>query len=308
MFATTPSADYVSRRSTRREPNLSPSFAHKTPSRLPPHRKTMRSPSPFKRHTLPVVSTDDDDVFSSPVQVPFTRRENTPRRQSGLFAADDAGTFLAPPSSAHSQSLIPPSSSPMPLRTPVKQSRVTLPARPSYAAATGTKRKPNTPSFSTPDDSCILTPLNVTAGDSGDEGFGFNRLAPLSAPQWTARTPQTKADTERHLKKQADSMRKLKLLDRGQSSEESGYDSGAEAKEVNGIKPLTASSVKAKSSKLPSLAIRTAKHDEVVESMSPGGHVNKRRARSRPVSTELLRSVANTPVSKKVRCHNLSSA
>lgn len=35
--------------------------------------------------------------------------------------------------------------------------------------------------------------------------------------------------------------------------------------------------------------------DEVVEAMSPGDHVNKRRARSRPVSAELLSSVASTP-------------
>lgn len=42
--------------------------------------------------------------------------------------------------------------------------------------------------------------------------------------------------------------------------------------------------------------------EEVVEDISPGGHINKRRARSRPVSLELLESVNNTPSpSKQVR-------
>ena len=56
---------------------------------------------------------------------------------------------------------------------------------------------------------------------------------------------------------------------------------------------------KSKVKRSPGLALRVGKglsnDNEVVESISPGGHVNKRRARSRPVSTELLRSVANTP-------------
>ena len=47
-----------------------------------------------------------------------------------------------------------------------------------------------------------------------------------------------------------------------------------------------------KSRKSPGLAVligrNIQKEDEVVEAMSPGGHVNKRRARSRPVSAELL--------------------
>ena len=39
--------------------------------------------------------------------------------------------------------------------------------------------------------------------------------------------------------------------------------------------------------------------DEVIEDMSPGGHINKRRARSRPVSRELqLLSASSTPAHK----------
>jgi mitosis inhibitor protein kinase SWE1 len=45
------------------------------------------------------------------------------------------------------------------------------------------------------------------------------------------------------------------------------------------------------------------KDDEVVEAMtrSPGGHVTKRRARSRPVSQELLESV-NYPLTDSGNC------
>ncbi|KAG2028461.1 hypothetical protein BDR03DRAFT_1019766 [Suillus americanus] len=38
--------------------------------------------------------------------------------------------------------------------------------------------------------------------------------------------------------------------------------------------------------------------DEVIEAISPGGHIIKRRARSRPVSIELLESVNHTPSPK----------
>jgi mitosis inhibitor protein kinase SWE1 len=46
-------------------------------------------------------------------------------------------------------------------------------------------------------------------------------------------------------------------------------------------------------------AIKGNGHDEVAEAVSPGGHVTKRRARSRPVSLELLES-AKSPTSPQV--------
>lgn len=95
-------------------------------------------------------------------------------------------------------------------------------------------------------------------------------------------------------------MRKLKLGDREQScGEESGYDTGFDREETRSTgKRLfegnaPPSTVKGKSKKV-GLSMLLSNEDEVVESMSPGGHVNKRRARSRPVSSELLNSV-NTP-------------
>ncbi|KAI0344770.1 hypothetical protein BDW22DRAFT_1427444 [Trametopsis cervina] len=310
MLASTPTSEYAAYRPSRRDPSLSPSFTHRTPPRPPVFRRPMHSPSPLKRHALPTASLDDDDVFSSPAQKAFAQKENTPRRRSSLFNEDDDGLFLAPPSSAQSHSFFPPSSSPMPLRTPVKTtpnvfetpSRPALSIRATNTATTGTKRKTNTLPVNTPD-KCVLTPLNITAS-SGNDSFGFNRLAPLPAPRFGTRTPQTRADTEQYLKSQEDSMGKLKLGGRDQSGEESGYDSGFDVEKERGKRPFIASStVKGKGRKSPirallvGKALDMAKDEEVAESISPSGHVNKRRARSRPVSTELLRTMASTPAS-----------
>ena len=162
----------------------------------------------------------------------------------------------------------------------------------------------------------MLTPLNVTSStsDVGDGEFGFERLMPLPAPSFLTKTPQTKLDEE-HLKRQTDSMGKLKIRDRAQSGDESGYDSSAEPKrERDGEKKIYAAGAPPttlkKPKKSPGLALLIGRsindEEEVIESMSPSGHVNKRRARSRPVSAELL---AATPALKsnevRVRCITL---
>lgn len=275
----------------------------------------MFSSSPLKRCAMPVDSMDEDDVFSSPMPSGYklgSYKENPARPRSNLFDTDDDDAiFLAPRSPSHSRTLFPPSSSPMPLRTPVKQgsSAFETPARPVFSVAptnspfpttatAGTKRKPAPIMFATPERRSTFTPLNVTssASDLGEDApLGFERLAPLPAPSFVTRTPQTKGDAEAHLKKQADSMRRMKIQDRDQSGEESGYDSGSEVRECEVGRKLFvggAPSSAVKSKKSPGLALLIGRavqnDDEVVESMSPGGHVNKRRARSRPVSAELL--------------------
>lgn len=94
------------------------------------------------------------------------------------------------------------------------------------------------------------------------------------------------------------------------SGDESGYDSGAELLELSDAgKRLAPSTVKGKGKMKPpplqptnlSFLLKQSKanEDEVVEAVSPGGHVSKRRARSRPVSAELRSaqsSVQNTPM------------
>lgn len=274
------------------------------------HTPTLLTPSPLKRHAAPV---DEDDLFSSPLpSATANRRENRVRRRP--FDDDDEeddGLFTVP----QSRNLFPPSSSPMPLRTPIKHSGRTLSPECSVLSVkhlnspqtAGTKRKP-TPAVTTPIRKRTLTPLNTTssaASAEGDAVLGFDRLAPLPAPRFNLSTPQNKADTELTLKHQADSMTRLRLSDRGrESGEESGYDSDPDFSQA--VKPLFPTSaikgrVKQKLPPLQSPRVQLlarsgqTKEGEVVEAMSPGGHITKRRARSRPVSAELLSSVQTTP-------------
>lgn len=321
MFSST---EYVAQRPRRRDQNGSPVRRPVTeyhtpprfPTKPPKHLSPLMNTSPMKRRSLPVCSVDEDDVFSSPMasyRLVSDKDTSPVRPRSNLFDTDDDDAlFLAPQSPSNTRTLFPPSSSPMPLRTPVKQvsNIFETPARPVFSAAptnspfaalpvttVGTKRKPTPISFSTPERSCMLTPLSVThsVSDLNDgEPFGFERLAPLPAPSFATTTPVSKADAEAHLKRQSDSMRRLKIQDRDLSGDESGYDSTAGTKrerESDRKRPTASpSTLKAKAKKSPGLALLIGKssEDEVIESMSPGGHVNKRRARQRPVSAELL--------------------
>lgn len=269
------------------------------------------TPSPLKGRALPAPTFDDEDddnFFSSPKII--ARKENAARPRSNIFAPeDDDNLFLAAPSSAQSRSIFPPSSSPMPMRTPVKQtptafqtpSRPALSLKPANSPTTvGTKRKPTAMSYNTPEQQYMLTPLTVKSSmsDADSEAFGFDRLAPLPAPSFLVRTPQTRAETEQYLKNQEDSLGKLKIQDRDPSGEESGYDSGAEIGRP-GSRSGGSIFLDDSSKRLPQLALligKSLKKDEVAEDISPGGHINKRRARSRPVSAELL---AATPAPSK---------
>ncbi|KAK7692978.1 hypothetical protein QCA50_004619 [Cerrena zonata] len=311
MLATTPTSEYV--RKTRRD------LSTRTPPRFSMNssfRPTLLTPSPLKRHAAPV---DEDDLFSSPLpSATANRRENMGRRRT--FDDDDEeddGLFTVP----HSHSLFPPSSSPMPLRTPIKSAgRVTSPERQVLSVkhmnspqTAGVKRKP-TPAATTPIRKRGLTPLNITssaAALAGDSTFGFDRLAPLPAPRFNLSTPQNRTDTELTLKRQADSMTRLRINDRDhESGDESGYDSGPDFPEV-GKALFPTSAVKGRvKQKLPPLQSPRvqllaregqAKEGEVVEAMSPGGHITKRRARSRPVSAELLSSVQTTPEEQQAK-------
>lgn len=212
----------------------------------------------------------------------------------------------------------------MPLRTPIKKtSRPALHTKhlnsPTSAAA-GTKRKPTPVAFITPSRKRTLTPL--TTARELDDGecsvLGFDRLAPLAAPRFTTRTPHSKAETEFNLGRQADSMTKLRIHDkegwRNADGDESGYDSGPEVQELSDAgKRLAPSTVKGKGKMKPpplqsaglNLLLKqgVVHDDEVVEAISPGGHVTKRRARSRPVSAELrssAQSVQSTPLVDKL--------
>lgn len=268
---------------------------------------------------MPVESADD--VFSSPARTsspgpvklgPLTLNY-TFDDDDDEFTGDDSG-FAEEHSVFRSRSIVPPpSSSPFALRTPVKSSRLGVgtisrthltaytPYTPAGTATAGTKRKPAPLAIVTPERRQSLTPLSTTGS------CVFDRLAPLplSAPRFGSRTPRTKAETEECLRSGEDSLTKLRIKDYDMAAIDSGFDSGSDGLgQSSGSKLFTdrANTNKAKM-KRPGLSLFMEKgpenKDEVVESMSPSGHINKRRARSRPVSRELLLSASNTPMTKE---------
>lgn len=361
-----PNADLAPFAQSKRDSSLSPCRAstplfHRTPPKSASSSlaftSPMHSPSPLRRQALPTTRLlDEDDVFQSPLRVYslFPRRSPPGPPDSSVALDEDDDIFLGP---SPSSNFIPPSSpAPLrtPLRTPVKDpSRDTFQLSPDRGAlsvkhlnvtsaffstaSAGLKRKPR-PICTTPSRSRTMTPLNITSTSgqalgSATAALLFDRLAPLSAPRFASvrETPQTKAETELHLKKQAETMTMLSIRDLDRSDDESGYDSdpdaihsrsgtiekqrllfmasagGPAAAPFSSIKARTRTkgTIKGKSLGLEVLTRRGLVNDEeVIEAISPGGHVTKRRARSRPVSAELLESVHHTPLASqdKVRC------
>ncbi|KAF8127385.1 hypothetical protein EV363DRAFT_1452302 [Boletus edulis] len=160
------------------------------------------------------------------------------------------------------------------------------------------------------------TPLSISAANTDPaSGVAFHHLAPLPAPQFGIHTPltQSKAETEAHLKGQAETMKRMHIRDMENSDEDWGVieddDSAYEVEEQNSVptkkpllnklpllsrwsknqlcsprKPLTIKAVPQKGSAL----------DEVTEAISPGGHILERQACSRPLFLELLESINQT--------------
>ena len=291
----------------------------------------MLTPSPLRQRAFspPVHDPEQDDIFlQSPFKSPPPVHRLYPHRvhKHPVPIDDDEGSIFLSPSSAATSPFLPPPSS-QPLRTPVKeqlrsvlkskqlnaQSQVqSTPAAPWTGV--GTKRK-SSAGFSTPLQQSASTPLSISAANADPaSGVAFHRLAPLPALRFGIRTPQSKAETEDYLKGQAETLKRLRIRDMENSDEDWGVieddDLACEVEERNDVatkKPL--------SSKLPLLSRRSRNQlrsprkpltikavpqkgstlDEVTESISPGGHILKRRARSRPVSLELLGSVIQTP-------------
>ncbi|KAH7913486.1 hypothetical protein BJ138DRAFT_625398 [Hygrophoropsis aurantiaca] len=323
-------------------PPLSPScrVAHyNTPPRLsadnsdsaPSYDSPMLTPSPLRRRPLfppPVDHSDQDDIFlqspfKSPPPIHRLYTQHRYKQQPVPIDDDEGSIFLSSSSAAPSPFFPPPSS--QPLRTPVKESS-RIPARhalsnkqlnvhqpvPSSSAARigiGTKRKSSAQSggFSTPVRQSVSTPLSISASKT------FHRLAPLPAPRFLTRTPQSKAETEAYMSSQTETLKKLRIRDMVHSDEEWGVveddsDSGCEVGEdqndrgdelfldlpsVHRAKPSSLSPKKPLHINV--VPQKGSAKEEVTEAISPGGHIIKRRARSRPVSLELLESANQTP-------------
>ena len=293
------------------------------------------SPLRQRPFSPPVHDPEQDDIFlQSPFKSPPPVHRLYSHRVHKQPAPidDDEGSIFLSPSAARSPFFHPPTS--QTLRTPVKEelrskTRSVLKSRQlnakSDVASTsgapcpsvGTKRKSSAQSggFSTPLQHSASTPLSISAAKADPaSGVAFHRLAPLPALRFGTRTPQSKAETEAYLKGQAETMKRLRIRDMENSDEDwgviEGDDSACEVEERNDMatkKPLSnrlpllsrRSKNQLRSPRKP-LAVRAVPQkgstlDEVTEAISPGGHILKRRARSRPVSLELLCSVNQTP-------------
>ena len=293
----------------------------------------MLTPSPLRQRPFspPVHDPEQDDIFlQSPFKSPPVHRLYSHRaHKHPVPIDDDEGSIFLSPSSAATSPFFPPPTS-QPLRTPVKEqlrskarsvlkskqlnTQSQLPSTPAVpCTGVGTKRK-SSAGFSTPLRHSASTPLSISAANADPaSGVAFHRLAPLPALRFGIRTPQSKAETEDYLKGQAESLKRLRIRDMENSDEDWGVieddDSACEGEEPNDVATISLSD------KLPLLSRRSRNQlrsprkpltikavpqkgstlDEVTEAISPGGHILKRRARSRPVSLELLGSVNQTP-------------
>ncbi|KAI6169463.1 hypothetical protein EDD17DRAFT_1518938, partial [Pisolithus thermaeus] len=331
----------VSVRGNTRECNMSPispsscrAVVYHTPT---PPRLSVADPSnsPMLTPSFPPLfsaTRDNDNVFLQspfksprPVHTLYPHRTCKQPHPSIDADDDDEGSIFLSSSTAPSPFFPAPSSHP--LRTPVKEvppvSRSVLKTKalnvqpaastsqPSAARARlGTKRKSSGQlgGFSTPPRHLVSTPLSISAAKADPtSGIAFYRLAPLPAPRFGNRTPQSKAETDAYVKKQAETMKRLRIRDMDNSDEDWGViesgdsDSGCDDRGAGKnlfsyrLRALTQRTKSQSRSPKKQLADAVPQKgnatDEVTEAISPGGHIIKRRARSRPVSQELLESV-----------------
>lgn len=297
------------------ESSMSPKYHHHRRHISKPYDSPTLSPSPLRKRPLfPLITNipDNDDILHSPYKSPpFAQQSNpfsTSKPQTIPLDDDEGHIFLSTAASTSSQ----------PLLTPIKQPR-RVPSRPvlpmsnlfstptpfvveeassvSRGVGVGTKRKSST--TSTPLRPHNLTPLKLVHSNKECDGIvSFDRLAPPSEPKFITKTPQTKAETEAYLKRQTATLTRLRLSDPdGIGFDCAADDSGCE----DDSHVLSPSPTKAKHNgkvaQQPKPLVMDFPHTgkEVVEAVSPGGHVTKRRARSRPVSAELLEGAFRSP-------------
>ncbi|KAG1895570.1 uncharacterized protein F5891DRAFT_1058076 [Suillus fuscotomentosus] len=298
------------------------------------HLSPMLTPSPLRRRPLFPADAqrkadglaqeqdhDDSDIFlqspfKSPPLVHRLYPISHPKPIKPIMLDDDEATLFLSSSSAVSSPFFHHAST-QPLLTPVKDShRAVLAAKqlnsqPAHRVGVGTKRKSAQSGggdFSTPlrpVSSATCTPLNISAPKPDpSSGIAFHRLAPLPAPRFTPQ-PKSKADTDAFLKRQAETMKRLRIRDLDDSDEDWGIidrdSDGEPVQRLPALRKCKSRSISPKKSFLINAALvpqKGSSKDEVTEAISPGGHIIKRRARSRPVSIELLESVNHSPSPK----------
>ncbi|KAJ7594330.1 hypothetical protein C8J56DRAFT_926490 [Mycena floridula] len=286
MLATTPTTGFSSFHRPTRDCSMSPSCRpqfpisgrtryHDSPMLTPSKRQSSARDSEFDAHS------SDEFLLQSPFKSPQPQhwsRQTAEVSFSGppLFAGPAGQSFLITPAKKKPadffDSMPPPS-------TPHASSRL---------MNVGTKRKSATPT-STPLRQHSLTPLKIAStkpSTSRAGGVAFDRLAP---PEFTARTPPQPCH-DVHMRNQTASLTKLKLTDGWQEllkDEDSGCEMGDEDSVEDIFMDQDFNSRGAPGRMTP---FRGKREGEVAEAISPGGHVTKRRAKTRLVSQELLNS------------------
>lgn len=237
------------------------------PSPAPaPHSYTISKPQP--------ITFDDDEGRVKPQPI-----------------TSDDGVFSAAPFSPVFQT-----STSHTLLTPVKASRSALAEknmntqRDAAAAGNplatrvghGTKRK----------SPVHCTPLKIDTANT------FQRLAPLPLPKFSA-TPEQR-DPDAVIRKHTATLRKLRIQDKSENlgAVNDNEDSGCEMDD-DGVEAVLLQRDRSRRAKGKG-------KEEIVEAVSPGGHVVKRRARARLLSNELREKVAfQSPLPQKPQAHKL---
>lgn len=333
MHASTPTTDYVAFRYPTRDCSVSPSFkspipgprrapndSHMllTPSKRPDmtRRPTYDSPmlTPSKRATYNTSELDSDNspdnfFLQSPFKSPAQAQQNfhypstmfkSPREEQGaawLSASSTQPLLLTPVKQANNRSAL---SMRQLSAVPHPATATHSPNAGSVLTSVGVKRK-SLP-HSTPLRQHKLTPLNITSTRGSDEncasGVTLDRLAP---PNFVNRTPHSKVDLDAHLRKQTATLTKLRITDLNDSNEQLNIDdddSGCEMEddeEVGDALFLGGTLKTGRYSHISGVDMTAAGKREVEETMSPGGHVTKRRARSRLVTNDFMHDLRRSP-------------
>ncbi|KAJ3811175.1 hypothetical protein F5876DRAFT_88461 [Lentinula aff. lateritia] len=283
--------------------------------------------SPLRQRPLfpPQVAAErrshSDFALKSPYKTPLVPAWSPFASNSHLGVDDDEASVLLGSPSATTSPLFAASMA-RSLFTPVKQAPRVVdglsptptagsPAlRPQPTGGTGLKRKSVSTRQSTPLRQHSLTPLDIasTGLKGSTDGGRFDRLAPLPAPKFPIRTPQTKKDTDPQLPQETATMTRLRISDLNEFEDEfeGGNDSGCdlgcdldlEDDKARGDELFLGGEVmpmrgRGKVEAALRLAGKGKFNEEVAEAISPGGHIIKRRARARPLSDELLSSTVS---------------
>ncbi|KAG1775748.1 hypothetical protein EV702DRAFT_1233957, partial [Suillus placidus] len=240
---------------------------------------------------------NDSDIFlQSPFRSPLIVHRlypiSHPKPIKPIMLDDDEATLFLSSSSAVPSPFFHHTST-QPLLTPVKDFYCTvlavkqLNSQPAHHVGIGTKRKLaqsgggdfSTPLCPVPSTTC--TPLSISAlKPDPSSGIAFHRLAPLPAPRFTPQ-PKSKADTDAFVKKQAETMKRLRIQDPDDSDEDWGIieDRDSDGEPVHRLPALhkcKSRFISLKKSLLINAALvpqKGSSKDEVTEAISPGGHI-----------------------------------